>query len=490
MRAKRVAAGPGSARGGRRRERGILRASTVPTTPTSTATCGEGGRPGGGQRFQHRLREGTVPAGRGEMGLLPGPAREALARDLQQDHPYGRLPGDCCLQTLDVEGESQDSAFSVASLAEALGEGDWREFTSFEGDAAGNFFVGLNVGHITRGGIHGVFAVARQDTGQWEPIAPRGTVLALGDGSGRESDAVLRPTSGGDAWLFVKQGNGPTRVGYLQRRPEGGWSLSEVPAGEALAHLKPDDLAWGSPDHQGNYLFFTADGFSRISRDGSVMHTPLILPREGGGISRASRPVERGHLGGAQQVTRCAPVHHAEGCADGDAALHRGSFGSLGPGPHPPGQTGPAHAANHRRRRRPRRSQQGGHAHPFTRSPYVRAVGWTRRPVGSSPTTPRTRSSSACDRTTEGGWLQTDRSGGSPLNRSSNPGSRGLRSTSVFPQGRAHTMEFRQFSRSAMNFELTDVQREIQRMCREFAAKELIPNARKWDEPTRGPPTR
>lgn len=33
-----------------------------------------------------------------------------------------------------------------------------------------------------------------------------------------------------------------------------------------------------------------------------------------------------------------------------------------------------------------------------------------------------------------------------------------------------------------MNFELTDVQREIQRMCREFAAKELIPNARKWDE--------
>ncbi|MBU8894726.1 acyl-CoA dehydrogenase [Corallococcus sp. H22C18031201] len=33
-----------------------------------------------------------------------------------------------------------------------------------------------------------------------------------------------------------------------------------------------------------------------------------------------------------------------------------------------------------------------------------------------------------------------------------------------------------------MNFELTDIQREIQRLCREFAAKELIPNARKWDE--------
>jgi butyryl-CoA dehydrogenase len=33
-----------------------------------------------------------------------------------------------------------------------------------------------------------------------------------------------------------------------------------------------------------------------------------------------------------------------------------------------------------------------------------------------------------------------------------------------------------------MNFELSDVQREIQRMCREFAARELIPNARKWDE--------
>ncbi|ADO72128.1 acyl-CoA dehydrogenase [Stigmatella aurantiaca] len=33
-----------------------------------------------------------------------------------------------------------------------------------------------------------------------------------------------------------------------------------------------------------------------------------------------------------------------------------------------------------------------------------------------------------------------------------------------------------------MNFELTDIQRETQRMCREFAARELIPNARKWDE--------
>jgi len=33
-----------------------------------------------------------------------------------------------------------------------------------------------------------------------------------------------------------------------------------------------------------------------------------------------------------------------------------------------------------------------------------------------------------------------------------------------------------------MNFEPSDIQREIQRVCREFAAKELIPNARKWDE--------
>jgi butyryl-CoA dehydrogenase len=32
-----------------------------------------------------------------------------------------------------------------------------------------------------------------------------------------------------------------------------------------------------------------------------------------------------------------------------------------------------------------------------------------------------------------------------------------------------------------MNFELTDVQREIQKMCREFAARELTPNARRWD---------
>ncbi|MFT3836125.1 MAG: acyl-CoA dehydrogenase [Myxococcaceae bacterium] len=33
-----------------------------------------------------------------------------------------------------------------------------------------------------------------------------------------------------------------------------------------------------------------------------------------------------------------------------------------------------------------------------------------------------------------------------------------------------------------MNFELTEVQRDIQKMTREFAAKELTPNARKWDE--------
>ncbi len=33
-----------------------------------------------------------------------------------------------------------------------------------------------------------------------------------------------------------------------------------------------------------------------------------------------------------------------------------------------------------------------------------------------------------------------------------------------------------------MNFELSDLQKEIQKMTREFAAKELIPHARKWDE--------
>jgi butyryl-CoA dehydrogenase len=33
-----------------------------------------------------------------------------------------------------------------------------------------------------------------------------------------------------------------------------------------------------------------------------------------------------------------------------------------------------------------------------------------------------------------------------------------------------------------MNFEPSDIQREIQRVCREFAARELTPNARKWDE--------
>jgi butyryl-CoA dehydrogenase len=33
-----------------------------------------------------------------------------------------------------------------------------------------------------------------------------------------------------------------------------------------------------------------------------------------------------------------------------------------------------------------------------------------------------------------------------------------------------------------MQIELTETQREIQRLCREFAARQLIPNARKWDE--------
>jgi alkylation response protein AidB-like acyl-CoA dehydrogenase len=33
-----------------------------------------------------------------------------------------------------------------------------------------------------------------------------------------------------------------------------------------------------------------------------------------------------------------------------------------------------------------------------------------------------------------------------------------------------------------MNFELTEVQRDIQKMTREFALRELTPNARKWDE--------
>jgi butyryl-CoA dehydrogenase len=33
-----------------------------------------------------------------------------------------------------------------------------------------------------------------------------------------------------------------------------------------------------------------------------------------------------------------------------------------------------------------------------------------------------------------------------------------------------------------MDFELTELQRETQRLCREFAARELIPHARQWDE--------
>lgn len=33
-----------------------------------------------------------------------------------------------------------------------------------------------------------------------------------------------------------------------------------------------------------------------------------------------------------------------------------------------------------------------------------------------------------------------------------------------------------------MNFELTEVQRDIQKLCRDFAARELVPNAKKWDE--------
>src|SRR4051812_31858808 len=32
-----------------------------------------------------------------------------------------------------------------------------------------------------------------------------------------------------------------------------------------------------------------------------------------------------------------------------------------------------------------------------------------------------------------------------------------------------------------MNFDLSDIQQETQRMCRELATRELTPNARKWD---------
>ena len=38
-----------------------------------------------------------------------------------------------------------------------------------------------------------------------------------------------------------------------------------------------------------------------------------------------------------------------------------------------------------------------------------------------------------------------------------------------------------------MNFELTELQRETQRLAREFATRELLPNARKWDEEHRFP---
>jgi len=38
-----------------------------------------------------------------------------------------------------------------------------------------------------------------------------------------------------------------------------------------------------------------------------------------------------------------------------------------------------------------------------------------------------------------------------------------------------------------MDFELTDLQQETQRLTREFAARELLPNARKWDEEHRFP---
>jgi butyryl-CoA dehydrogenase len=38
-----------------------------------------------------------------------------------------------------------------------------------------------------------------------------------------------------------------------------------------------------------------------------------------------------------------------------------------------------------------------------------------------------------------------------------------------------------------MNFELTELQRETQRLTREFAQRELLPHARKWDEEHRFP---
>lgn len=276
------------------------------------------------------LREAPVPAGAGKTGLEvaerpaapSAPKRELVVADgfsivyakawdlmaadkwefsrdrsgklwfaLAHSHStYGRLPWEGVFHTFDGEGQLVKSGPTSDSLGEALGEGFVDEFDSVEVDAAGNFFVGAHVGSYSRGGMHNVFAVGRPDTGRWESVAPRGTVLTLGDGSGWGSDALLRPTPTGDAWLFVKQGKGPMRIGYLQRGPEGGWSLSEVPVGELLARKEPASLKWGAADFQGNYLFHASDGFWRLGRDGRLTRIGQVdLPDEE--RSNVSRPV-------------------------------------------------------------------------------------------------------------------------------------------------------------------------------------------------------
>ena len=41
-----------------------------------------------------------------------------------------------------------------------------------------------------------------------------------------------------------------------------------------------------------------------------------------------------------------------------------------------------------------------------------------------------------------------------------------------------------------MPFELTEEQRQVRDLCRDFAEKELRPNARRWDAEHRFPPRR
>lgn len=225
--------------------------------------------------------------GQDKWGLSRDPSGKLWLAMSNARSAWGALPWHGALFTLNAEGKKEASAFTLGTLAPVLREGDLREFDTFEPDGAGHFFVGVQVGSYSRGNVHTVFALARPETGRWVPVVSSGFLQGLVT-QGRGSQAMLRPTLNGEAWLFVRPGTGPLRIGYLQPNSEGGWNWTDVPTPADLAHEELFHLSQGAADGQGNYFVLNNGVLWRLGRDGGFApHVKLDIPEPmRGGMSR------------------------------------------------------------------------------------------------------------------------------------------------------------------------------------------------------------